>query len=254
MEGFLLPFILLRFIADNITFVALILAFLAYSKSIEDKYDSWKVLLKSFWDETHTMHAWLNKEYDKDYYDKDFFNPYKQVFKLKTVAAEEVVKRGIYDIKLVDPIFADKISLFIERITAFNSAIDHMSRITAANPMLSQSLWNKLKKLGLHDDRVAKEVFKNKIEKTIFKNIQEYLLSQNIFNQNKVIHNELISLRTNEDRLSYLYYFLQKETTTILGSFKNTTLLPFYIKHKSVLIIVSIILYFLIKSHFILWF
>jgi len=42
-----------------LTNIGIILAYLAYTKSIQDKYDSWKALLQSFLDELNTMHAWI---------------------------------------------------------------------------------------------------------------------------------------------------------------------------------------------------
>ena len=134
MEIFFLLIFLLKFVANNIEFFALILAYLAYSKSIKDKYDSWKSLLQSFLDELNTMHNWIGGEYKVNDFDKDFYNPDKHVFRLTTVTSEEIVRKGVNELYSPNEEgnkYRDKLALFIERIEAFNSMTDHSSRISS---------------------------------------------------------------------------------------------------------------------------
>jgi len=231
-----------------LTNIGIILAYLAYTKSIQDKYDSWKALLQSFLDELNTMHAWIGGEYKENDYDKNFFNPNKQVFKLTTITAEEIVRKGINDIKIISDKYRDKLALFIERITAFNSAIDNVSRIASSDPVLSQKLRNKLIDFGLFDPDITITQFEYKIEHGVkFKTLDEYLLMKQIFSANKAIHQSLINEIKNEDRLSYLYKYLKEKTDKVIDRLSKKELLPWYVKHKGLALLGSVIFYLVLE-------
>lgn len=240
---------ILNYIRDNysivniLTFLAFIFAYLAYAKSIEDKYDSRRSLLKSFLDEINTMQVWLGNEYKDNDYDKHFYNPSKQVFKLTTVAAEEIVRKGINDDRIINRTYRDKLALFIERILAFNTAIDRISQISTANPTLSEQLRFTLKNFGLFDPDITTTVFETNLKKDKKfndPNNLEYLLCEQIFRQNKVIHQDLISNRAVQDRLNFLYFYLKKETKNIIDKLDRKVLLPWFIKYKLLNIIILI--------------
>jgi len=231
-----------------LTYIGIILAYLAYSKVIEDKFDSWKSLLQSFWDELNTMHNWIGGEYKENDYDKNFFNPNKQVFKLTTITAEEITRRGINDINIISKKYRDKLALFIERIAAFNSAIDNVSRISTANPVLSQRLRNKLIDFGLFNPDVTTTQFeKNISDDTKSKNSDEILLMKQVFSGNKAVHQVLINEIVNEDRLSYLYKYLKEKTDKIIDKLSKKELLPWYVKHKGLVLLGSLIFYLVLE-------
>lgn len=235
-----------------LTFAGLTLAYLAYTKLIEDKYDSWKALLQSFLDELDYMKHWIGGEYKENDYDKNFFNPAKRVFNLTTVSAEEIVRRGINDISVVEKKLRSRIALFIERIAAFNAAIEHNSRIISANPVLSQKLRVLLEPLGLFNSDVTTTSFEQNINSDKkFIDTDEYLLMQQIFKSNKTIHQELIGNMKQDDKLGFLYDFLVKEIKKVIIDLDNKNSLPSYIKHKKLIILAGTILYFILEYYLI---
>lgn len=239
-----------------LTFLGFFLAYLAYCKSIEDKYDSWKVLIQSFIDEITTAHSWIGGEYKENDYNKNFYNPNKHVFKLTTIAAEEIIRKGIKDLNISDK-YRDKIALYIERIKAFNDSIDYISRISTSNPLISQSLIEILKEDGLYDPDINFEDFLiriNEDKRLVINKIKkeysnEYLLMRQVFNANKNLHQGLISEKINEDRLSYLYSYLKKESMRIVIDIDKKNGHPWFIKNKLLLILFSIIC-FLVGLYF----
>lgn len=227
-----------------LTAIALGLAYLVYVKSVAEKYDSWKALLQSFLDELTAISNWVSNEYKENDYDKNFFNPSKRVFRVTTVAAEEIVRRGISDVKVVKEKLRDKLALFIERIAAFNAEMEHNSRLNSSNPILSQNLRDKLKTFGIFDPDVTTTSFEQnfKSDKN-FINSKEFLLMQQIFNSNKTIHQVLIADKSQEDRLNFLYTYLKNEVEKVVDNIEEKSILPPYIKYKDLILIMGSILY-----------
>lgn len=237
---------------DLLTFLAFLLAYLAYVKAIEDKYDSWKALLSSFKFELITMHMWLSTQYFSNTYDKYHYSPRKQVYQLTTVAAKEIVRKGINDIDLLNTKVSDKISLFIERIHAFNASIEHHSRLTTSNPTLSESLLNILIDKGLTNPQVNLHTFEHAIYTDNFKNTNEYKLMLLIKSSNENIHQGLISTRNQEDRLCFLYYYLKDETEKIIQKIESKKIFEWYVKYKIGITIGAIVIYIILQV-FNLW-
>ncbi len=78
-----------------LTYCALLLAFLAYRKSIKEKYNTWKLLLLSFKSELIAQTSWLSLPYKNNHEDKKFFSPYKIVYKLSFESAKQIARAGI---------------------------------------------------------------------------------------------------------------------------------------------------------------
>jgi len=235
---------------DLLGYIALMFAFLAYRKSLRDKYDSWKSLLQSFLDELNEQKYWLQGVYHPDYTEKMFYSPNKIVFKLSFESAKEITKRGISDLTAIEPKVRKMIAIFNERIEAFNSLLDYQRNVVTANPVLSHQLQEEIEKLGLQKELVLFPKFSIDIDNLNnnrgTKNI--YHLSKELYSINKVIHVKLIGDESREDCLHYLWKKLRQEIEKLLSDYERK--IPFYLKKwfLNIVIIISSVLFLIIEN------
>lgn len=233
---------------DLITFIAFILAISAYRKSVFDKYTSWKALLQSFLDELNAQSSWIGGIYINSQ-DKEWFSPDKIVFKLSFESALEIARRGISDALIISKDLYQQISLFNERIVAFNQQLDYQMNSITGDSVLSGNLQNFLENNGLRKRTVLFPVFslsvnnlltsKNKTDRDM------YHLAFRLYLINNAIHNQIIGNDGHSDSLNYLYNSLQQEISGKLAEYEKK--LPIVIR-KSVFILIVILLCLLFLS------
>lgn len=227
---------------DLLALVALMLALIAYRKSVLDKYESWKALLQSFLDELNTQSPWIDGVY-ANAHEKNWFSPNKIVFKLSFESALEISRRGISDSKIISKEMYGKISLFNERVVAFNQQLDYQMHTITSNPRISGDLLEYLEEEGLSRDKVSFPRFslavdnleKNKATK------EQYHLATSLYNINNTIHNQLIGNGLGEDSLSFLYQYLKAEIEEKLKDYEQN--IPWYFKRKNLFTIVIVMLF-----------
>ncbi len=238
--------------ADLLTFIALILAFFAYRKSVLDKYDSWRALLQSFLDELNAQSSWIGGIYINSQ-DKLWYSPNKIVFVLSFESAREIARRGISDLKIISKELYQKISLFNERIDAFNQQLQYQKDTICADPVLSNKLQEYLENNGLKKKNVLFPQFSLLVAnlQTSRKKLDQnmYALAVRLYLINDVIHNQLIGNSAISDSLNYLYNSLKKELSEKLESFDKNV--PFYFRKLNfgLLIFLSILLFLIIEKY-----
>lgn len=238
-----------------LTSLAILLAFIAYRKSVKDKYDSWRSLLESFLDELKAQSSWLASEYHSDHTEKMFYSPYKAVFKISFESAKEITRRGISDLIVISSDLRNNIAIFNERVEAFNALLDYQRSIITANPILSYKLEEFLEDNGLRKASVNYSVFEQKIEQLKNSNKKEdlemYALAKEILWINRAIHIHLIGDKSRLDSLCYLWHSIRTEIEQILENFESR--LPWYIKTK-IVILISIVfsIFFLLIEQFLI--
>lgn len=237
---------------DLITFVAFTLAIFAYRKSILDKYDSWKALLQSFLDELQTQFSWIGGIYVNSQ-DKEWFSPNKIVFKLSFESALEIARRGISDARIISKELYHQISLFNERIEAFNQQLDYQMCTITTNPALSGSLQDFLENNGLKKQTVLFPAFSlaiDNLQKSKNRTDREmYFLAHRLYLVNNTIHNQLIGNSGQPDSLNYLYNSLQQEISGKLEDYEKK--LPIFIRRLtfSLMIILFCLLFLFIEKY-----
>lgn len=159
-----------------IAFVALVLAYLAYKKSIIDEYKSWLDLSKSFQRELNIAKEWIGSSY-KDNILPKWDDPSKFVYPLTSEAAKAMIWKGHPPKNIFSEKFIDSLSWYNERIQAFNFILMQQGQ----NYVVNQSK-------------------KKASDKSIW--------------INNVIHNDLIG-SDKEWHLNHLYHYLECELKTI---------------------------------------
>jgi hypothetical protein len=245
--------------ADLLTFIALLLALLAYRKSILDRYDSWKALLQSFLDELKSQSSWIGGIYNNTQ-DKMWYSPNKIVFLLSFESSKEIARRGISDLRIISKELYEKISLFNERVDAFNKMLEYQKSIICANPPLANKLQDFLEDSGLNKANVLSPQFSltisnlqkngNGLNQDKLNLKQElYSLAMQLYLINNVIHNQIIGNASRPDSLNYLYNTIKDELSEKLKNFETS--LPFYFRKLNfiLLIFLSIFLFLFIEKH-----
>lgn len=231
---------------DLLTFGALVLAYFAYSKSIDDKYDSWKSLLLSLKADLDSQSQWLSTEYrEESYRDKTAFSPRKIIFPLTFESLQEIIRRGASDFNFSDE-FINKISIFNERIDTFNKLLEQQRLTVSANSDLTQRTSYILDRIGALDAAVLYEDFINSFKKLRDSNPDCYNLAERIFTLNKTIHVDIISNANNKSGLHNIYSYLQKEINTKIDN--SQKLKPWYIRFRWAVLIVTIIIFFFVEA------
>jgi len=231
--------------ANLLMYLALVLAYLAYVWSVNRNLNSWKSLFVSFKKDLESQSAWLKNEYFKETYeDKNSYSPSKIIYPLSFESLPEIIRRGVDELPGISEGFINQLSMFNERIIAFNSALDQVKLICSADPIKSEILKDKLNKLGLNKKSVEFSELKSKIFSLKKKN-EIFYLAENIRRLHKVIHTELIGNKGKQDGLHYLYSKITKEVNNILNNFDQKR--PFFIRHKVFIIEISIPLFALIE-------
>ncbi|MCL4338955.1 hypothetical protein M1271_04670 [Patescibacteria group bacterium] len=237
---------------DLITFVAFILAIIAYRRSILDKYDSWKALLQSFLDELMAQSSWIGGIYIKNQ-DKEWFSPDKIVFKLSFESAVEIARRGISDSRVISKKLYRQISLFNERIVAFNQQLDYQMYNITANPILSGSLQDFLENNGLRKRAVLFPAFSLSVDNLSKSKIKidrnMHYLAYRLYLTNDTIHNQLIGNQGQIDSLNYLYNSLYQEIFKKLEDYDKK--IPFLLKKLVFISVITLlcILFLLIERY-----
>ena len=228
-----------------LTYLALVLAYVAYTWSVNRDFDSWKSLFISFKNDLESQEAWLASEYFKETYeDKNSYNPYKIIFPLSFESLPEIIRRGVAEYSWISRKFINQLSLFNERIIAFNSLLDHMKKVVSANPTISEKLKDKLNDLGLDKNSVRFDELKKKIFE-LKKDDETLYLAENIHRLNRIAHVKLIGNKNKKDKLHYLYCEITKELENILNNFDKKR--PFFIRYKWLLIGLSVPLFIIIE-------
>lgn len=231
---------------DLLTSLALLLAYIAYTWSVNRDLDAWKSLFVSFKNDLESQRSWLvNEYYGERYKDKDSFNPYKIIYPLSFESLPEIIQRGVAEFSWIPPTFIKQLSLFNERVIAFNDLLDHIKKSVTANPILSEKLKDKLNELGLHEGTIKFDDFKKDISKRKKEDNILYLAEQ-IRRLNRIVHVNLISNRENKDKLHFLYYQINSELENILTNFDKKR--PFFIRWKWLFVLLSILSFILIET------
>jgi len=233
-------------VSNLLTFIALLLAYVAYTWSVNRDLDSWKSLFISLKKDLEGQSSWLGSEYFVDsYLKKHSFNPYKIIYPLSFESLPEIIKRGVAEIKWIPDNFINNISLFNERVIAFNQLLDYLKLSATANPIVSEKLKDKLNTLGIDNEDVPFEDLKKSVYKE--KNKDEILyLAEQVRRLNKIAHIELIGNKENKDKLHYLYTLISSDLDEILEQFDSKK--PFFIKKRSLIIVSSIALFILLEA------
>lgn len=230
---------------DLLTYLAFLLAYIAYTWSVNRDLDSWKSLFISFKNDLESQKAWLATEYfEETYKDKNSYNPYKIIFPLSFESLPEIIRRGVAELPGISEKFVNELSLFNERIIAFNSALDHIKKVYSSDPVMSEKLKDKLNDLGLDKKDVEFDNFKKEIFE-LKKKEEIYYLAENIRRLNRIIHVKLIGNKDKKDKLHYLYSEIKKELKNILDNFDRKR--PSFIRYKWLLIGLSVPLFLLIE-------
>lgn len=233
--------------SDLLTYIALIIAYFTYIWSIDRGLKSWKSLLISFKKDLESQSSWLASEYTKESYkDKNSFSPTKVIYPLSFESLPEIIRRGIAELSAdVSEEFISNLSLFNERIVAFNSVLDNVKSICSSDPITSDRLKDKLNNLGLDKESIEYDVFKRNVFKSKKKDIDFYL-AENINRYQKVIHIDLIGNQSKSDSLHYLYTKITADLDGILKNFDKNK--PFFVKYKWWFFVISIPIFIFIEN------
>ena len=187
-----------------IAIVALILAYLAYRKSITNEYKEWVDLAKSFRSELSYAKEWIGNSYNGTFL-KDWEDPSKIIFPLTAEAVKALIQRGHPPTGLFPDDFFDKLTKYNERINAFN----HLLFMQGMNYVMYD-----------------KEKYDESIEKAT--------------HINNTIHNHLIG-NEGEFHLHDDFEYFCCELNRIENCY--TTLIPWYFRYPKLIIVCSLIIY-----------
>ena len=108
--------------AQNVlAYIAIVLAYIVYRKSIIDEYKSWIDIIISFKNELDYSKGWISDVYVKPH--PDGRNPKKIVYPLTAVAAQSLIAKGHPPEGLLSEEFLNKTAIYNERIAAFNHVL-----------------------------------------------------------------------------------------------------------------------------------
>lgn len=236
---------------DLLTFFALLLAYIAYTWSVNRDLESWKSLLLSFKSDLDIYESWLGGDgyTDGSYKDKESFSPAKHIFPLSLESLSEIIRRGLGELQGVSLEFNSHISIFHERVVAFNTALDHITLACSANPAMSERLQEQLKNLGLREsyDDVSYDTYQKNIEKLKQNKDNEelYYLAKNIRRLNWVVHVSLIGNKNTPDKLHYLFTEIRRELDDIIINFDRRK--PSFIWYKPAILVISTMAFLVIE-------
>ncbi|KKP79789.1 MAG: hypothetical protein A2271_02305 [Candidatus Moranbacteria bacterium RIFOXYA12_FULL_35_19] len=235
--------------ADLLTYFAVVLAFYGYCQVLSRDLESWKALFISLKSDLEILgKSWLGGDgYSQETYtDKKSFSPLKIIYPLKFESIPEIIRRGAKELPCISDKFIDHLTLFNERVIAFNSALDHIKKIVSTNPIMSEELNERLNGLGIKEseEKVKFNDFKNEI-RNLKKKEKIFHLAENIRRLHRAVHVEIIGNRDNQDKLNYLYHEITEELNEILDNFDKRK--PVIIRYKVCIIIVSLFVFFMIE-------
>ncbi len=223
----------------------MLLAYLAYVKSINDKYESWKTLLLSFRADLNAQESWLATGYSS-YNNKDSYSTYKVILPLSFESLKEIIKRGANDNDLrFTEEFIKKISIFNERVEGFNKLLDQQRLVVTSDPVMLFKLDKKLTDFGLYNRDISDDLFIKSVENNLKSDQDLYALARNIWVINEHIHVRLISNKDNENGLFSLRIFILNEIENKIN--KLEFIKPWYIQKSDIIWIFSLIIFLLIE-------
>jgi hypothetical protein len=234
---------------DLLTYSVLLLAFLAYCQSISRDLKSWKSLLISLKSDLKSQGKyWFGgKGYSQETYkDKNSFNPRKIIYPPSLESLPEIIRRGAKELPGVSDEFIDRLSLFNERIIAFNLALDQINKIVSSDPIMSEKLNERLNDLGIKktEEEVGFKFFQDKIRE-LKKKEDIFYLAENIRRMNRLVHVELIGNKDNRDKLNFLYHEIKRELVIILDNFDNSK--PFILRYRKTILALSFLAFIWIE-------
>lgn len=234
-------------IGDWLTFSGLLLAYLAYTWSVNRDFESWRSLLFSLKYDLEFQRAWLDSEYfTETYKDKKSFDPFKIIFPLSFESLSEISLR-IFQMPNIPEKLIENLKTFNGRVKAFNLALDHMRGVVSADSIKSEKLRSRLKELGIDNKEVSFDDLQKNIHE--LKEREEILfLAENIRRLNRYIHVDLIGNKGKKDKLHYLYLEITKGVKDILINFDSSR--PFFIKYQIELIALFSIGFLLVEFYF----
>ncbi len=227
-----------------LTFIAVVIAILAYQQSIIARYQNLKSVVRAFQAELDYAKNWIGARYPANYHDAEWWNPHKQVYPLHFTAGPELLKIGgfartAFGAKIVQQKkIVDTLARFLERAEAFNRQVDHIHAIVASNSVLAEKLWilyrqqeraaekcggrEKDKKTNLFfyfNNRMRTyECCDNQVE-----NLDErILLAFALYKANEVLHIQLIGSENEYTELSAMYRKLQKGVAYFEQNYNKT--------------------------------
>ncbi len=229
----------------------MLLAYIAYVKSVGDKYRSWRSLLLSLKADLESQASWLSTEYFQDSYkDKWSYSPGKTVYALSFESLKEMIRRGVSDSDVLPLELNSKFSIFYNRIEAFNQMLSYQQRMIANNPGLNVKLNLRLNEFGLMNSDVTEFEFENKLNSLKQESIDLYGLTMQLRAVNEAIHVKLIGNRSQNSSLSYLYQVIYDNLSKILVDNEYQRLIPWYIRYMGRIVIISFIAFYLIERFF----
>ncbi len=205
MREFFYDFISRLETQNLIAFIALVLAYLAYRKTLIDEYKSWIDLIESLRHELNYAKDWIGGCYKGDIL-KEWEDPSKIVYPLTSESAKALIWKGHPPKDMFPGVFFDKLTIFNERIQAFN----HILFIQGFNFITNPS--------GKKGKNCAKHI-------------------------NNILHNHLIG-SDGEFHLHNLYNYLVIETRVISEIGLNKV--AWYIKSPGIIITISTLFYLLV--------
>lgn len=237
---------------DLLTYLALVLAYLAYVRSINRDLDVWYSLYLSFKEELRLFENWLGGEGYKsstEYRNKDSYSPYNIVFPLSFIALSEIIRRGTKELSWIPKEFGKHIIRFNNLVAAFNSVLEQIRLTCSANPTLSEQLYNKLRKFGLKESNedISFETFEQQIRE-MKKNKEDQetaYLADSIRRLNVMLHTGLISDKSRTDMLHSGLAVIKNETDLIIKKFDDCR--PWFIRWQVPVLLASFGVFILIE-------
>ena len=233
---------------DFLTYLGIVLAYIAYTWSVNRDLDSWKSLFISFKIDLEAQQRWLSTPYrEGKYEDKQSYSPKKLVFPLSFESLPEIIRRGADGLPFVPSEVINRLSIFNERITAFNSALKQVQLIVTADPVKTEKLIDLLNEMEIDKEKVLFDKFKKKIIDGKKDNELLYI-AENIRRIHKIIHTKLIGDENRSDGLYSLYSKIYPEILNITKNFDEQR--PSFIKNKIWIICLSFFLFIAIELNF----
>lgn len=232
-----------------VAYIALLIASMAYIWSVNRDFAALKALLVSFKNDLDYYDAWLGRDgYSQETYNvKNSFCPVKPIYPLSNDALTEIIRKGLDGLSKASPSFSSRLSIFNERIIAFNSSLDQLNWASSANPIATEKLQEKLVELGLRktEDELSYNSFKESIEELKKDKVHQdlYYLATNIRRLNYNIHIDLISNKNHPDKLNYLYSEIKNELNSLLINFDRNKPKPIYYSPAILVITTMVFLY-----------
>jgi len=216
------------------------------------KYDAIKNTLFSIRAELKYSANWFSAQYCNE--ENIRFWKMSYIFKVDTAAIREIISKGLLsslmskDYLQIEKIIG-KLTIYSERVLAFNQMIDYYGNLVSSNPDIAQKTRKLLHDYNIEDNNPLQPDLQGLLTDWRYIGIKEFLL--NVREINYIVHFSLISRSEDENGLYSLWKYLTEKIDDLIRFLDKEKLMPWYLRAPTYFLF-PLILFFALWFIFIL--